>query len=535
MDGPRRRGPERRGVISDIVDREWDVIVIGTGMGGGTLGRRLAEAGQSVLFLDRGPGGLAMEQHGLNEVMADPFARQIRGFWPTPVRAESNELQPESLPPLGAGMGGTSVFYAASLERPERHDFEDLPGRPHPTGGWAASYGDFEPYFREAEKWFHVCGGDDPLSPDGPAGLADGPALSEGDRVTMEDFRRGGWHPYRAHIGIRYLPGCTECIGAKCPRDCKMDGRSAGVKPALATGNAHLLDNCTVRRLVGTKTRIDRVEAVRGGETLSFRGRHVVLAAGALSSPRLLLASASEDWPDGCANESGLVGCNLMLHLNEMIAIWPSRKADFTGPAKTISVRDFYHWEGQRFGLLQSMGLGAEYGNVFHFLGKQFDRSAFRHVPVLKQFLRLPALAAVWFFGGARIYSGILEDLPTATNRVVHDPARPDEITVKYQMTDAFEARRQAYRRVIRRELRKQRLFFLTPDPELNYAHACGTLRFGADPAKSVVDADCKAHSIDNLHVADASFMPTSTGVNPSLTNAANAMRVADAILRTGS
>ena len=79
----------RPGLISDIVDREWDVIVIGTGMGGGTLGRRLAEAGQSVLFLDRGPGGLAMEQHGLNEVMADPFARQIRGFWPTPVRAES--------------------------------------------------------------------------------------------------------------------------------------------------------------------------------------------------------------------------------------------------------------------------------------------------------------------------------------------------------------------------------------------------------------------------------------------------------------
>ena len=181
------------------------------------------------------------------------------------------------------------------------------------------------------------------------------------------------------------------------------------------------------------------------------------------------------------------------------------------------------------------MGLGAEYGNVFHFLGKQFDRSAFRRVPALKQFLRIPALAAVWFFGGARIYSGIMEDLPDIENRVLHDPERPDEITVKYQMSDAFEARRQAYRRVIRKELRKQRLFFLTPDPELNYAHACGTLRFGEDPAKSVVDANCKAHGFENLHVADASFMPTSTGVNPSLTNAANAMRVADAILRTGS
>lgn len=522
-------------MISDITDREWDVIVIGTGVGGGTLGRRLAEAGQSVLFLERGPAGLEQEAQAFSYTMEDPFARQVRGFWPTQVRAESNRLQPESIAPLGAGQGGTSVFYAASLERPERHDFEDLPGRPHPTGGWPASYGDFEPYFREVEKQYHVCGGDDPLSPDEPAGLTDGPPLSEGDEITMEDFRRGGWHPYRAHIAIRYLPGCTECIGNKCPRDCKMDGRSAGVKPALATGNAHLLDNCVVRKLHGTKTRIARVEAVRGGETLSFRARHVVLAAGALSSPRLLLASASEDWPDGCANASGLVGRNLMLHLNEMIAIWPSRKADFTGPAKTISVRDFYYWEGQRFGLLQSMGLGAEYGNVFHFLGQQFDRSALRRLRPLRQFLRLPALAAVWYFGGARIYSGIMEDLPNVDNRVLHDPERPDEITVKYRMSDEFEARRQTYRRVIRRALRKQRLFFLTPDPELNYAHACGTLRFGTDPAKSVVDVNCKAHGFENLHVADASFMPTSTGVNPSLTNAANAMRVADAILNMAS
>lgn len=522
-------------MITDITDKHWDFIVIGTGVGGGTIGRRLAEAGRSVLFLERGRSGFEKEEQGFSYELADPYARALRGFWPTPVRAESNRLMPESIAPLGAGLGGTSVFYAASLERPERHDFADMPERPHPTGGWPVSYDDFEPYFREAEKQYHVCGGDDPLSPDGPAGLPDGPPLSEGDVTTMDDFRRGGWNPYRAHIAIRYLKGCTECIGNKCPRDCKMDGRSAGVKPALATGKAHLLDECVVRRLHGTKTRIERVEAVRGGETLSLRARHVILAAGALSSPRLLLASTSEDWPDGCSNETGLVGHNLMLHLNEMIAIWPSRKADFTGPAKTISVRDFYYWKGERFGLLQSMGLGAQYGNVVHFLGQQFDRSALRRIRPLRELLRIPALAAVWYFGGARIYSGILEDLPTVSNRVIYDPARPDEISVKYQMTEAFEARRQSYRKMIRRELRKQRLFFLTPEPELNYAHACGTLRFGTDPSTSVIDTNCKAHGLENLHVADASFMPTSTGVNPSLTNAANAMRVADAILKTGN
>ncbi len=135
-------------------------------------------------------------------------------------------------------------------------------------------------------------------------------------------------------------------------------------------------------------------------------------------------------------------------------------------------------------------------------------------------------------FGGAQIFVGLLEDLPYPDNRVTLDQDRPDRITVQYDFAPELLSRRRRFRRAILRRMRGMRRVLLGALPEPNLGHACGTLRMGHDPQTSVVRADGRAHEIDNLWVADASFMPTSMGVNPSLTIAAHALRVADGLIR---
>lgn len=521
-------------MIAELVDKEWDAIVIGAGLGGGTIGRRLAEKGLSVLFLEGGPNGPRAEEQKLRSDLEDPVARRVRGFWPTPLMASIDGRASQFFGPVGTGVGGSSAFYAGTLERPERHDLDHSDERPHPTGGWPEGYDAFRPHFDDAERIFHVCGENDPLSPEPPSSLLPAPEMEAGDKSMMESFRATGLHPYRIHLGVRFLPGCKLCFGHKCPRKCKMDGRSAGVEPALETGNAALLDMCDVRALRGTRDSITHVEAERGNEILKLRAKRYVLAAGALGSPRLLLASRSEAWPEGCANSSGLVGRHLMFHLNEMIAIWPARGASFSGPTKTISMRDFYYHGGNRYGALAAMGIDASYGEIAHFLNNAFDRSVLRNFKLLREFTRIPAYAAARLLGSAKIYGGIIEDFPYADNRVLLDETDPGRLRFEYRLRAELLQRRRQFRRLVTRKLR-QRAMFLNYQPELNVAHACGTLRFGADPRSSVLDPDCRAHDIQNLYVADASFMPTSFGVNPGLMIAANALRVADKLAKAMS
>lgn len=514
-----------------IRNQLWDVIVIGTGVGGGVLGRRLAENGLSVLFVEQGPNGPRGEQTALDGEMYDPVARQVRGFWPDQIKAQVNGRSSEFFAPLGAGVGGSSVFYAATLERPERHDLDDSAERVHPTGGWPVGYDAFRAYFDLAEKQFHICGEADPLSSEAAAPLADAPSSAAGDAQMMQGFRDAGLHPYQAHMAARFLPECKQCFGFKCPRKCKMDGRSAGVEPALETGNATLIDMCEVLALRSTEDTVSHIEVRRNGEVFNLRAKRFVLAAGALSSPRLLLASKSENWPQGLANRNDLVGRNLMFHVNEMFAIWPKRGQGFKGASKAIALRDFYFQGGQRYGVVQALGLDASYGEIVHYLNMMFDRSFLAVLKPLRNLTRIPAFLAGKMFGSAKVFVGILEDMPYVDNRVVLEPENPTQISVQYRFENELLKRRRQFRRLIKRGFRGQRLAFLGIQPELNFGHPSGTLCFGDDPETSVLNADCRAHGVENLYVSDASFMPTSMGINPSLTIAANALRVADRML----
>lgn len=517
----------------EITDKHWDVIVIGTGMGGGTIGRALAEAGLKVLFVEKGPAGYRAEQTPLDPEIFVPEARMARGFWPGQVRATVDGREARFFAPLGAGLGGSSVFYAATLERPEPHDLDDSDARPHPTGGWPVSWSEFAPWLDRAQALYQVHGTPDPLSDTPCPNLGQARPLSPGDQIITQRLQGNGLHPYALHSAIAHLPGCTECLGFKCPRPCKMDGRSAGVEPALATGNAALLDRCEVTRLQGDGQRITAVEARRDGETLALTARHVVLAGGALGSPRLCLASASEAFPQGVANASGLVGRGLMFHLNEMFAIWPG--GDDPAPSKAVGLRDLYWRDGQRLGMVQAMGVAASYGEIAWYLRGLVKRSALARVPGAAGLTRVPAAIAAKILGTAKIFVGLLEDLPYDGNRVLPPASGSDEIAIDYTLHDELKARRRLFRREISRAFRGQRRMFLTRWPELNYGHPSGTMRFGDDPACAVLRGDGRAHGLANLWGADAGFFPTSMGVNPSLTIAAQALRVADAIVKEGA
>ena len=511
---------------ADIV---WDAIVIGTGIGGGTIGRALAEAGQKVLFLEQGAAGFRTERNGLSDIFV-PEARLTRGMWPTPLHVTLNGQDSTFYAPLGAGVGGSSAFYAATLERPERHDLEDTQGRPHPTGGWPVGFDAFDDWYAKAATMYRVYGTADPLSAEAPLPLRAPPPLTGTEAALMQSLGAAGLHPYHAHTAIERVDGCLNCLGTKCPRRCKMDGRSAGVEPALATGNATLIDRAQVTRLAAKGDQITHVEARVDGTSQRFVARRYVLAGGALGSARLLLGSGGPDWPEGLANRSGLVGRNLMFHLNEMFALWPRGGGD-DGATKAISLRDLYHGT-DRFGTVQAMGIRASYGEIVHYLNLMLARSALGRVPGARQMTRLPAALAARLFGHAQIFVGLMEDLPYEGNRVTYDAAQPDRLSVVYDFAPELLARRRGFRRAIRRAFRGHRRMFVGLAPELNYGHPCGTLRFGDDPARSVLRPDCRSHDVANLWVADASFMPTSMGVNPSLTIAANALRVADILLK---
>lgn len=502
--------------MNELLNRHWDVLVIGTGMGGATLGRALAERGRSVLFVEKGRAGFRQERQTLSFEVADPVARAVRGFWPEPVEAIVNGQRSEFFAPLGCGVGGSSVFYAGTLERPEPHDLDHSESRPHPVGGWPFRWQEMLPWLEKAEAMYGVHDGR-------------GTPVSADDAAIMEKLGANGYRPIRLHSSIEGGPGCLECRGNKCPRTCKKDARSAGIEPAVATGRAAVLERCEALALRGDGRRITHLEADLQGQKVQLRADRYVLAAGALGSPRLLLASASEHWPHGCGNAHDQVGRNLMFHLCEMFAVWPGTDQGSTEPSKSVGLMDLYHFNGQRQGMVQAMGVNVGYGEIVHFLRERLKQGPLARLAPLTPLAAWPASRLM---GRAKLFVGQLEDLPYPGNRVLLDPARPGRIRFEYTMHEELLERRRLFRRAIWRAFRGMRPSFANWQPEINVGHACGTLRAGHDPRTSVLNAHCRVHDVENLHVVDSSFFPSSMGVNPSLTIAANALRVADHLVK---
>jgi len=522
----------------------WDVIVVGTGMGGGTLGYQLARSGHKVLFVEKGRSTLPGTRGTIRAAMpeeAEPRAgRSAEAFYDALARAgrSTDEIEDISgrfprrfVPFIGGGTGGSSALYGMVCERffardfTPRQNFGD-PGDSTVPEAWPVTYDQMRPWYAKAEKLLGVRGQPDPLRPE--AAEADLPAAPpfSADNQPLVDYLAGrGLHPYHLPMACDYTDGCMTCQAFLCDQPCKNDAARNCLLPAIAEHGAHLLAECRAVRLEADATQVRQVICEHRSGKLALKAKVVVLAAGALATPVLLLNSRSGDWPRGLANGSDFVGRNLMRHLLDRIEVWAQPLDKVTAANKEIGLNDFYFWEGQKYGTVQSFGAMPPL--------EWLTNSPGWRPKVLR--LMSPAVRPVYerFFNGGLVLNTIMEDLPYLDNRVLPSD-RPSldgrqRLRIQYRLHASEIERHATFLRQLKEVLAPFRKTILPGGIDDNEAlgHVCGTCRFGADPKTSVLDPQNRAHEVDNLYVVDTSFFPSSAGLNPNLTVAANALRVA--------
>jgi choline dehydrogenase-like flavoprotein len=386
---------------------------------------------------------------------------------------------------------------------------------------WPIDYEDLRPWYEAAEHLYRVRGGADPLRPGEAAKLLPAPALSPESDAIFDTLTGQGVHPYRLHTACEEVSGCRTCQGHLCGSGCKNDTVRICVTPAVEDYGACLLTECVALSLDADHTRVRRLACSWRGQRIDLRAKIFVLASGALLTPALLLTSKSASWPEGLANASGLVGCNLMRHSVDLYVLTRAHRLRADAPTKEVAFNDLYVAESDKFGTVQSFGTATPLGYLRNRPGFNLWRLLGPVAPFLwNRYSRQPILGA------------IMEDLPYTENRVA--PAGAISATGRYRLSLHYRlgsgdlTRRRRFRGALARVLapfRPMRVWGTTDRAALG--HACGTCRFGADPDTSVLDPWNRAHGLSNLYVVDGSFFPTSGGLNPALTIAANALRVA--------
>ena len=528
---------------------DWDIIIIGAGMGGGMLGHRLARAGRRVLFVEKGrstlPGTPGTIRSAMPELAEPQASRSRNTYYDALARAgrSSDEVTDISgrrprqfVPYIGSGTGGSSALYGMVCERffvddftPRQH-FAD-PGESTVPEAWPISYEQMAPWYTEAEKLLGVRGQPDPLRPEAAdIALPAAPPFSVDNQPLVNYLSGRGLHPYHLPMACDYTDDCATCQAYLCAKSCKYDGARSGVEPAVTEYGAQLLAECQVLRLESDRTRVQQVICQRHSDMLTLKAKVVVLAAGALATPVLLLNSRSGDWSRGLANGSDMVGRNLMRHIMDWIEVWPQRGSNITAENKEIGLNDFYFIDGQKYGTVQSAGSMASLAPIDMMMNQP---------GLVAKALRLagPAARPIYdrLINGGLVLAAIMEDLPYLDNRVLPSD-RPSidgrqRLRLQYRLHPSEVERRKVFLPALKEVLQPFRTLTLrTGANNATLGHVCGTARFGTDPATSVLNPQNRAHEVENLYVVDASFFPSSTGINPSLTIAANALRVAEHI-----
>lgn len=521
----------------------WDAIVIGTGMGGGMLGYSLARSGRRVLFIEKGrstlPGVPGTIRSSIPEVVEPLASRSVDTYYDALARGgrSTDEVEDISgrfarryLPGIGSGTGGSSALYSMVCERffardfTPRQDFRN-PGDSTVPEAWPVTYDQLRPWYAAAEQLLGVRGQRDPLRAEAAEeALPAAPPFSAANQPLVDYLAGRGLHPYHLPMACEYADGCTTCQSYLCHKSCKNEAARNCLLPALTDHGAHLLTECQAVRLDADRTHVRQVICRHPSGTLTLRAKVVALAAGALLTPVLLLNSRSADWPHGLANGSDWVGRNLMRHLVDFIEVWPQPDSRITAENKEIGLNDFYFWEGDKYGTVQSAGAMPRIEAFTNHPGWQFK--ALRLVS--------PAARPIYerFLTGGLVLAAMLEDLPYLDNRVLPcgEPGSNgrQRLQLQYRLHASEIERRAVFLQQLKElfgPFRTRLLRGATNNSVL--AHVCGTCRFGTDPKTSVLDPNNRAHEVQNLYVVDGSFFPTSTGINPSLTIAANALRVA--------
>jgi choline dehydrogenase-like flavoprotein len=503
----------------------FDVVIIGSGAGGGTLARHLAPSGLKLLVLERGDW---LPQEPQNWDAAEVFQKNryvSKDLW---LDKHGKGFQPGS----HYFVGGATKMYGAAHFRLRQQDFEEMAHFDGISPAWPLRYADFEPWYQQAEAMYHVHGqrGEDPTEPP-CSGPYPHPPVAHEPRMQMlvDDLRAGGLHPFHAPSGVMLdeanLPfsrcrKCNCCDGFPCLVHAKSDAEVLGVRPALAAANVSLLTRAQVKRLQSDPAgrTVTAVELERDGVPMRVSGDVVVVSCGAANSARLLLMSANDKHPRGLANGSDQVGRNYMFHNSKaMVAL--AHEPNRTVFQKTVSINDWYLGDAE---------FDYPMGNI-QMTGKTNGTIMKGYAP-LETFL-MPGWSMDKIAEHALDFWISSEDLPHPENRVtvtsegqIRLSYTPNNLTASARLLTRLEG--MLDRLYLKKHLVERQIYIQNPMSIAAVGHQSGTCRFGSDPASSVLDLNCKAHELDNLYVVDTSFMPTIGAVNPSLTAIANALRV---------
>jgi choline dehydrogenase-like flavoprotein len=514
-------------------NNHYDIIIIGTGAGGGTLAYKLAPSGKRILLLERG-GFLPREKDNWSTRAVFIDGKYKKESW---YDRKGKEFHPGQ----HYYVGGNTKMYGAILFRFRREDFGEIRHHGGISPAWPIGYDDLESYYSAAERLYHVHGerGADPTEPDA-GGPYPFPAVSHEPRIQKlnDDLRHIGVKSFPLPVGVMLNEAarhnspcirCDTCDGFPCLVQAKADAEVVAVRPAMQHANVTLVTHARVMKLEtdASGRQVSQVVAERDGSRETYSADVVVVSAGAVNSAALLLQSANDKHPNGLANNSGVVGRHYMAHLNTAFLALSAVPND-TVFQKTLGINDFY------FG---SDDWDYPLGHI-QMLGKSNAELLKAEAPAFAPGITLDFMAK-----HALDFWLTTEDLPHPENRVTVD--REGKITLEYHNTNA-----ETHKRLVNKlkqllhgihcdsktcycdkHLFPRSIFLNQMIPLAGVAHQCGTVRFGADPKSSALDVNCKAHDLDNLYVVDSSFFVSSTAVNPALTIMANALRVGDHLL----
>ena len=515
-EAPRPEAPAESALPDEVI--RTDIAIIGSGMGGGTMAYALRDSGAKILIIERGHRLPAEPQNSdLNEVY-------LKGRYKNADTWYNGRTGAPFKPGVYYWVGGNTKVYGACLPRFRASDFEETQHHDGTSPAWPFSYADLEPYYTRAEQLFQVRGqiGEDPTEPVHSEAYPH-PALDHEPAIQAlaDSLRRQGLHPFRMANGLdadtpekRAL--CATSDGAPNEAGLKSDAEKIAINPAIQSGNATLMTDTKVIRLVpGPDGRsIVAALAEHNDQIIRIEADKFVVAAGAVNSAALLLRSATKDHPRGLANSSGLVGRNYMVHNSTFFIGINPFKVNRTLWQKTLGMNDWYEaGPSNRYPL----------GNL-QMLGKL--RASM--LKMARSWAPTPILKAM-SDRSIDIYL-TTEDLPRRSNGV---SVVNGKIRIWWEPNN-LEPHRELVRRV-KRAVRKAGypvVFTERMGIETN-SHQCGTAVAGHDPRSSVLTPDCRAHDLDNLWIVDGSFFPSSAALNPALTIAANALRVADTLLTT--
>jgi choline dehydrogenase-like flavoprotein len=499
-----------------------DVVIIGSGAGGGTMAHALASTGARILLLERG-----------DVVPSEPENWSPAAVW-RDLRYRATERwldegDQEFQPYIHYGVGGNTKYWGSVLYRLRREDFGEMAHADGVSPAWPIDYDTLAPWYDRAERLYHVHGavGDDPTEPArGPYPYPPVPH-APGMRALIDALQQQGLHPSPLPLGLR-SPGepggcvlCNTCNSFPCRMDAKSDADVCCVRPAIASPNVTLWTHARATRLITNAqgTCVVGVEVERRDSRVRVDAPVVIVSCGAVNSAALLLRSATDRHPQGLANSSGLVGRRYMAHLATMMQGFHPFRVNATVFQKTVAINDYYlPGPGRPYPLGQIQSQGRTHGIMAQVVG----RTIIPGIP-LWAYEAWVARGVDWLV--------MSEDLPREDNRVTIAADGRIRLTYRPNNTSAHDQLVAETKRLLKRlgfwavmaHSHKQR----------NTTHQCGTLVFGTDPRTSVLDPFCRTHDVENLFVVDASFFPSSAAVNPALTIIAQALRVADHIAAT--